>query len=150
MTDEQAKKFLEQLRKGIATEITIKGIRFVTVKNADGTITIRLEDLGGSKEIKIPDSIQIGDVVLSLWQEGYGPALEGDYPGIETISQNSVPEDIPAGGEWNLALVRNIEGDLDEIKQEIRKSGAVLGLYYSYGMYYNDLVNEKKDACMNN
>ncbi len=84
--------------------------------------------------------------ILSLWQEGYGPVLEEDYLGIETISQNSVPEDIPAGRVWSLATIKNIEGSIDVIKQEIRQSGAVLGLYYSYGMYYNDLVNEKKDS----
>ena len=66
MTDEQAKMFLEKLSKGIATEITIKGIRFVTIKNPDGTITIRLEDLGGFKDITIPDAIQIGDAVIPV------------------------------------------------------------------------------------
>ncbi|MCR5338203.1 MAG: leucine-rich repeat protein [Lachnospiraceae bacterium] len=66
MTDEQAKLFLEKLRKGIATEITIKGIRFVTIKNADGSITIRLEDLGGFKDITIPDAIRIGDAVIPV------------------------------------------------------------------------------------
>ncbi|MCR5338967.1 MAG: leucine-rich repeat protein [Lachnospiraceae bacterium] len=66
MTDEQAKMFLEKLAKGIATEITIKGIRFVTIKNPDGTITIRLEDLGGFKDITIPDAIRIGDAVIPV------------------------------------------------------------------------------------
>ena len=66
MTDEQAKMFLEKLMKGIATEITIKGIRFVTIKNADGTITIRLEDLGNAREITVPDAIRIGDTVIPV------------------------------------------------------------------------------------
>ncbi|MCR4961573.1 MAG: leucine-rich repeat protein, partial [Lachnospiraceae bacterium] len=66
MTEEQARIFLEKLMKGIATEITIKGIRFEVVKNTDGSVTIRLVDLGNSKEVIIPDSIRIGDAVIPV------------------------------------------------------------------------------------
>jgi hypothetical protein len=66
MTDEQAKIFLEKLMKGIACDITINGIKFETIKNPDGTITIRLIDLGNTKIVTIPDSIRIGDAVIPV------------------------------------------------------------------------------------
>ncbi|MCR5337540.1 MAG: leucine-rich repeat protein [Lachnospiraceae bacterium] len=66
MTDEQAQIFLEKLMQGIAAEIKIHGIRFEVVKNADGTVTIRLIDLGNAKEVQIPDSIRIGDAVIPI------------------------------------------------------------------------------------
>ncbi|MBR4759447.1 MAG: leucine-rich repeat protein [Lachnospiraceae bacterium] len=66
MTDEQAKLFLEKLMKGIACDITINGIKFETIKNPDGTITIRLIDLGNTKIVTIPDSIRIGDAVIPV------------------------------------------------------------------------------------
>ncbi|MCR5338830.1 MAG: leucine-rich repeat protein, partial [Lachnospiraceae bacterium] len=66
MTDAQAKMFLEQLMKGIAAQITIKGIRFEVTKNTDGTVTIRLVDLGNTKDVVIPDSITFGDTVIPV------------------------------------------------------------------------------------
>ncbi|MCR5339269.1 MAG: leucine-rich repeat protein [Lachnospiraceae bacterium] len=66
MTDEQAQMFLEKLMQGIAAEIKIHGIRFEVIKNSDGTVTIRLIDLGNAKEVQIPDSIRIGDAVIPI------------------------------------------------------------------------------------
>ncbi|MCR5338177.1 MAG: leucine-rich repeat protein [Lachnospiraceae bacterium] len=66
MTDEQAKEFLDKLMKGLVADITIKGIRFETYKNADGSVTIRLIDLGNSKEVVIPDSFRFGDAVIPV------------------------------------------------------------------------------------
>ncbi|MCR5338737.1 MAG: leucine-rich repeat protein [Lachnospiraceae bacterium] len=66
MTDEQAQDFLNKLMKGFAADITIKGIRFEAYKNADGSVTIRLIDLGNSKEVVIPDSFRFGDTVIPV------------------------------------------------------------------------------------
>ncbi|MCR5339465.1 MAG: hypothetical protein K6E75_13005, partial [Lachnospiraceae bacterium] len=81
-----------------------------------------------------------------LWQEGYGPGMEKDYPSVHSISENTVPADIDKGRIKSLSSVRRVEGNVDEIKREISQNGAVVGLYYSYGLYYNDGVNDKKDS----
>ncbi|MCR5339270.1 MAG: C1 family peptidase [Lachnospiraceae bacterium] len=81
-----------------------------------------------------------------LWEEGYGPGLESDYPGIHTISENTLPDLIEAGRICDLSGILKIDGRIDEIKAAIRQGGAVTALYYSYALYYKDGVNEKMDS----
>ncbi|MCR5338831.1 MAG: leucine-rich repeat protein [Lachnospiraceae bacterium] len=84
--------------------------------------------------------------IWQLWQEGYGPAMEDEYPGMDTVSENTVPEKIDKGAFKSLASVWLLDGSINVIKREISQNGAVVGLYYSYGLYYNDGVNDKQDS----
>ena len=65
-----------------------------------------------------------------------------------TVSENTIAEMVSSlENAAELAVIYSIDaGDRDGIKDAIREYGAVCGLYYSYGAYYRDLVNEKGDT----
>ncbi len=72
--------------------------------------------------------------------------MEDDYPGMDTVSENTMPQEIEKGAFKGLASVWLLDGAIDTIKREVTQNGAVVGLYYSYGLYYNDGVNDKQDS----
>ncbi|MCR5337539.1 MAG: hypothetical protein K6E75_03180 [Lachnospiraceae bacterium] len=84
--------------------------------------------------------------IWQLWEEGFGPGLEGDYPGIDTISENALPDMIDAGKICDLSSTKTIGGEIVDIKEAVRHSGAVTALYYSYALYYEDRVNDSLDS----
>ena len=85
--------------------------------------------------------------VWNLWLSGFGPANESDYPSMDTVSQNTVlPEEMEQTHICRLSAVRKISDGVEAVKNEIKQNGAVLALYYSYPLYYNDFVNDRMDS----
>ncbi len=62
MTSQQAKAWLEYLIGGGSVRLKIDGVDFELVKNDDGTISIKLADMGNAKRVVIPNEITIGEV----------------------------------------------------------------------------------------
>ena len=62
MTSQQAKEWLEYLIGGGSVRLKIDGVDFELVKNDDGTISIKLADMGNVKKVVIPNEITIGEV----------------------------------------------------------------------------------------
>ncbi|MCR5338738.1 MAG: C1 family peptidase [Lachnospiraceae bacterium] len=86
--------------------------------------------------------------VWEIWEEGIGPAEESKYPMPESVSENTVmPTDGREECVKRLASVIRLRSDsVDDVKQAILENGAVAALYYSYGDYYKDAVNDQSDS----
>nr|MCR5338204.1 C1 family peptidase [Lachnospiraceae bacterium] len=85
--------------------------------------------------------------VWNQWIKGYGPADEVKYPAMSSVSENSVmAENMETEHIRTLSSVKAVEDDREAVKAEIMGKGAVFALYYSYPLYYNDLVNEQGDS----
>lgn len=56
----EMQQLMSALNKGSDATLTIDGIRYTVVKNEDGTLSIRLADMGTAEIITIPNEISLG------------------------------------------------------------------------------------------
>lgn len=67
LTQEQAQQILEAIEDGSAFKLTMDKVQYTIVRNADGTLSIKLAAMPeGMEKIKIPSEVKIGDHTYAI------------------------------------------------------------------------------------
>ncbi|MCR4690094.1 MAG: leucine-rich repeat protein [Lachnospiraceae bacterium] len=66
LTAEEAKAWLDALVSGQEVQLKIDGVKYSLIKNEDGSITIKLSDMGNAEKLIIPNEITIGDITYPI------------------------------------------------------------------------------------
>lgn len=66
MNQLEVQELMSALNKGSDASLTIDGIKYTIVKNADGTLSIKLADMGKTEIVTIPNEIYLGGKTYAI------------------------------------------------------------------------------------